>query len=92
MNINGQIKEFIKENGKITSFMAKVFILGLMEEDTKENMKMIKNMDTVHIFGQMVNAMKDIGKTENNTVKQDSQIQKEKVNMVFGKMVKELNG
>jgi hypothetical protein len=40
----------------------------------------------------MANAMKDIGKMENNMVKLDLLIQKVKVSMVYGKMEKELNG
>jgi hypothetical protein len=92
VNINGQIREFIKENGEITSFMEKVFIHGLMVEDTRENMRMIKSTDMDHIIGLMANAMKDIGKMENNMVKLDLLIQKVKVSMVYGKMEKELNG
>lgn len=92
VNINGQIREFIKENGEITSFMEKVFIHGLMVEDTRENMRMIKSTDMDHIIGLMANAMKDIGKMGNNMVKLDLLIQKVKVSMVYGKMEKELNG
>ena len=76
----------------MVNFMEKVFIHGLMVEDTRENMRMIKSTDMDHIIGLMANAMKDIGKMENNMVKLDLLIQKVKVSMVYGKMEKELNG
>ena len=41
--------------------MGKVFIVGLMVEDTKDNINMIRNMGREFIFGLMVENMMEIG-------------------------------
>lgn len=50
----------MKENGKITSYMAMVYILGLMVESMKEDGKILICMDTVNIPGKMEDTMKGI--------------------------------
>jgi len=63
----------MKENGKKTICMEKVFIHGKTEEDMKENILKIKNMDMVSIFGKMEENMKDNGKMENKMGKDNIQ-------------------
>ena len=46
--------------------MDKVFIFGLMEENTKAHMKMIRNMALEYILGRMEGNMKAIGQMESN--------------------------
>ena len=57
VNIDGQMEEFTRVNGKKTNCMVKEYTHGLMEESTKVNMKMIKNTDKDVIHGQMANPM-----------------------------------
>jgi hypothetical protein len=91
-NINGQMAEYIMENGKIINYTVKVYTHGQMEEDMKENTRLIKNMGSELTIGQMESHTKVNGKMGNNMAKLDLQIQKGKANMDYGKMETELNG
>ena len=79
VNINGQMEEFIKVNGKIINCMGKVYIHGLMVEDMKVSMNKTRSMDMEPITGQMANAMTDNGKMESSMERLDILTKKVKV-------------
>ena len=87
VNINGLMEEYIKVNGYKISSMEMECIFGPMGESMKENTKMIKNTDMEFTLGRMVKNTKANGRMENNMEKQDLQIQKIKLKLVFGIMV-----
>ena len=91
--IPGSMEENMKENGKITIWKVLEYMFGTMEESMKDNTKMTRNMDSVAILGLMADFMKDVGGKENNMVWAHIQFLKiTRLNMVFGKMERELNG
>lgn len=58
-NINGQMVQFMKENGWIIKYLAKVFIFGKMEGDSMENGLIMICKALVFTSGQMEEDMKD---------------------------------
>ena len=66
---------------------------GTTVVDMRVNTKMIKNMALVSILGLTVGAMKDIGSRVNSTASVVMLfLKRTNLSMVFGKMVRELNG
>ena len=89
---NGLTVESIKEIGKITICMERVFILGLTAEVTKETITMIRSTDMESTNGQMEGNTMDSGLRASNTEKASMccpQVSKEKAS---GKEVTESNG
>ena len=70
----------------------KVYIRGLMVNHIMDNMKMIENWDSELMFGQMEENMKDIGIIISNMEKEILHSKINKLEKVYGKKVKELNG
>lgn len=63
---------------------------GTMAENMKDNTKMIRNMDSVFILGQTAVAMKATGGKESNmALVLMLSLRTRKLNMDFGKTVKE---
>ena len=65
----GRMVEFMKDTGIKIICMDKGCINGQMEDNMKETMLMTKKMGMVFIRTLMVDAIKDNGRMENNTVK-----------------------
>jgi len=79
-------------NGTKINYTIEEFIRGLMAEFMKVNITWIRNMVSVSIDGLMVSATLVNGATVNNTEKVNSQMPRERVESVFGRTERELNG
>lgn len=72
--------------------MAKVYSLGLMEEDMKVTTTMIRNKARVCLFGQMAESTKVTGTMESNMEKESITHRSKKSKKVSGKKERELGG
>jgi len=72
--------------------MVQVYTLGKMEENTKVSILKTKKKDLVSIHGLMEDAMKDNGKEENKTDKENIQFQVVKSDMESGQWEEDPNG
>jgi hypothetical protein len=66
VNISGLTAEAMKGHGKITSYMEKATMFGLMDANTKVNILTIKSKASVSTTGQMANVTKDNGTLGNS--------------------------
>lgn len=81
-----------KAFGKTIRCMERELSSGAMAANTKESMSTRKRKATESLLGQTEDATKDSGKTASRTVRESTAIRKELRELVFGPMVKKLNG
>ena len=82
----------LRETGLTIRWKAEEYLLGQIIEDMRENILMIKKKDLVSFFGLMAESMKENGRMENNTGRENTHQHREKLKRVNGPKEKGLHG